>query len=82
MLRLGALDSERGSQITHHLRLVTNHCFSIRNQGKIEIGVSHRKQRKAANSKRNFFRGSGDLLCSKKMTKTLAKAAALTLRIS
>jgi len=82
VLRLGALDSERGSQITHHLRLVTNHCFSIRNQGKMEIAVSHRKQRKAANSNRNFFRGSGELLYSKKMTKMLAKAAAVTLRIN
>jgi hypothetical protein len=37
---------------------VTNHCISNRYKVRIEIAVSHRKQRKATNSNRNSFRGS------------------------
>jgi hypothetical protein len=37
---------------------VTNHCISNRNKVRIEIGVSHRKQRNATKSNRNSFRGS------------------------
>jgi hypothetical protein len=58
-----------------------NHWISNRNRVRIEIGVSHRKQKKATNSHGNSSRRSGDLLCSKKMTKTLAKDDRLTLRI-
>lgn len=60
---------------------VTNHCFSICNSAKIEIGVSHSKQTIGSRSNRNSFRGGGRRLRSRKMTKSRAKHAALILRI-
>jgi hypothetical protein len=42
----------------HTNLLGSNHCNSNRNTVRIEISVSHRKQRKATNPNRNSFRGS------------------------